>query len=200
MKHSITLFLFLSIFSALHGEHEIFHQLEEVSSCVIHAPWRDSYSNNIKPCTDSQEKKPCPFCKEIQANSDEQFFILRRFKYNVVSLNIFPYAKGHILIIPLEHVAHLNQLSSEARAEIIELANLSLVIVQKVYKFPGANIGFNIGAIAGSTIPDHLHLHVVPRLETPSFMPVIANTSVATFDLRKVYKELKDEFDAIVMG
>ena len=132
----------------------------------------------------------------MNAGDDEKYFILKRGEHCVVTLNLFPYAKGHLLIIPYEHKPTLNDFSPAARAELMELANLSLNILNKKYGFPGANVGFNIGRCAGASIPEHLHMQVVPRRNHEvSFIYVIGNTPVSGVNLRTLYQELKPEFD-----
>src|SRR5579872_3353472 len=73
----------------------------------IYAPWRSRY-------LESNTKGSCPFCAAIAANTDEKYLILRRFTHHIVILNLNPYSKGHLLIIPFHHTAKLYELSAEA--------------------------------------------------------------------------------------
>lgn len=190
--------LLLLIGALLQAQDDIFQLVEQKCAMpILYAPWRQAYPFLQKKSVNPQEKKQCPFCREMQANDDERYFILRRFKYNLVALNIFPYSKGHLVIIPLEHKAHLKDFSPTARAEMMELANLSLEILEQHYQVTSANVGFNIGAIAGASVTEHLHLHIVPRSIIPAFMQIIGKTEVMSFDLKEVYSELKIFFDAI---
>lgn len=191
------IYFFMLIVTSSYAQNSIYSRLEKSDRSFLYAPWRDVYSSSKKEYTQNKEKEQCPFCGQMEENDDEKNFILRRFKYNLVALNLFPYEKGHLLIIPLEHKDSLKNFSSEARAEMIELATVSLKILEDLYAIPGANIGLNIGYLAGASVPGHLHIHVIPRTGIKSFLYIIGNTDVVTFDFKKVYKELKKSFDEL---
>lgn len=187
--------LWIGIISA---QEDVFQLVEQQCAVpIIYAPWRQAYPFLQKKSGVDQEKKKCPFCREMQEEDDEHYFILRRFNYNLVALNIFPYAQGHLVIIPLEHRAQLKDLSPQARTEMMELATISLEILEQQYGVTSANVGLNIGTTAGASIADHLHMHIVPRSIIPAFMQVIGRTEVVSFDLRDVYSKLKLLFDTI---
>jgi len=63
-----------------------------------------------------------------------------------------------------------------------------------VYGPHGFNIGMNLGASAGAGLPDHLHIHVVPRWTgDTNFMPVIAGTGVVPDALKEIAAKLRAE-------
>lgn len=167
---------------------------------TLYAPWRTAYATD----RDSKTKKEgaqaheCVFCAKIQEADDQNNFIIRRFKHSAVLLNLFPYNPGHLLIIPLTHTARLHDLSSEMRAEIIELVSHSSALLETVLHAQGINSGLNIGKAAGAGIPSHLHWHVLPRWSgDTNFMPLIAQTKVFSINLNQMYDDLKPHFEAI---
>ncbi len=74
----------------------------------------------------------------------------------------YPVSKGHVLIIPKEHVKNYFEASDILRKEI-DIAIFKLKeILDKEYNPDGYNIGINNGITAGQTI-FHLHVHLIPR-------------------------------------
>jgi len=58
-------------------------------------------------------------------------------------------------------------------------------------KAQGFNIGLNLGECAGAGVPDHLHLHIVPRWNgDTNFMPILSNIRTISEGLRGLYDKL----------
>ena len=52
-------------------------------------------------------------------------------------------------------------------------------------------MGLNLGAAAGAGVPDHLHVHVLPRWEADSnFMTAVAETRVIPEPLAETWRKL----------
>ena len=172
--------------------------LPGVSMDILYAPWRDKYvKHSGKDKNDISE--PCVFCAIfLEQDSAHHEFILKKTEHAVVLLNIYPYNGGHLLIIPLQHAANLDELSKQARAEIIELVSASAAILKDRLQTEGVNAGLNLGRASGAGIPEHLHFHVVPRwLGDTGFMTTIGQTRNVSVDLKKTYEELKPAFQAL---
>jgi len=168
---------------------------------ILYAPWRDSYVCSTKNDHDLLEKN-CVFCRLLAFEGDkaDENFILKKTEHALVLLNLYPYNGGHILIIPHEHKANLEDLNLLARLELMELVTASIVIVKKVLGAQGINAGLNLGRAAGAGIPSHLHFHVVPRWSgDTSFITTIGNTKNISVDLKRIYKDLKPSFDALLL-
>jgi ATP adenylyltransferase len=185
------------IFDTISGK--IIACLQGVSMDILYAPWRDAYVTKSKENQGSLPEDYCVFCDKLaDTNQDSKNFILKKTKHAFVILNLYPYNGGHLLILPLQHVAHLEDLSKEIRAELMELMSASIVILKNVLGAQGVNAGLNLGRASGAGIPSHLHLHVVPRwVGDTSFITVIGNTKNVSVDLEKIYTNLKPAFEAL---
>jgi ATP adenylyltransferase len=163
----------------------------------LYVPWRQKYSKENK---NENTKKECPFCRIFSQDKseDRKNFILKRFKHSAVVLNLYPYNAGHLMVIPLKHSAQLNELPDEALNEIMQLTSKSCEILQKELNAQGINIGLNLGRDAGAGVPNHLHMHVLPRWQgDTNFMALLAETKPISFDLNEIYNDLISYFDSI---
>ncbi|BDC35048.1 hydrolase [Candidatus Dependentiae bacterium Noda2021] len=164
----------------------------------LYTPWRSSYASNVQSFKDPHATSDqCVFCCQLRTANDEKNHILRRYKHSYLVMNKFPYNAGHLLILPLEHVQSLDQLSPEARAEIMELTSAAVNVLQNAINAQGVNVGINLGRAAGAGIPSHLHVHVLPRWQgDTNFLPAIAHVKTISFDLDEIYHKLKPFFDS----
>lgn len=161
----------------------------------LYAPWRSPYSSSIDKAKQDKSAVDCVFCIEDQHQSDESHFILKRYQHCYAILNKYPYNAGHLMIIPFAHVQDLDGLEQKARHEIMDVITHSVEIIKKKLKCHGVNAGLNIGRASGAGIPEHLHMHVLPRWEgDTNFLPTLANTKVISFDLQEIYDLLKSDF------
>ena len=132
----------------------------------IWAPWRIEYIKAEKPAG-------CILCDKPEEKKDKENYILYRGKKNFIMLNCYPYNPGHLLIAPYRHIGNMEELTEEERNEHYELVIRSIVVLKKVMKPAGFNIGANLGKVAGAGIEDHFHSHIVPRWQGDNnFMPV----------------------------
>ncbi len=165
----------------------------------LYAPWRSGYAADADVGKqDHATAQQCVFCNHLADNTDEKHFIFRRFKYNFIMLNLFPYNAGHLMVLPLEHKATLDDIHPQARTELMELTTSSVRIVSQVLKAQGVNIGMNLGKAAGAGIPSHAHMHILPRwVGDTNFLPTIGHTKQISFDLVEIYTQLKPAFDEL---
>jgi ATP adenylyltransferase len=162
----------------------------------LYAPWRRLYAY------DAEKKKDvplieCVFCHfAAHAEEDGKNFVLKRYEYSFVLLNLYPYNGGHLLIVPYQHTDTLFKLDSRERAELMEVSSGAMLILNNVLSPHGFNMGINIGGkAAGGSIPEHLHMHLLPRWHgDTSFLPTLADTKPISENLLLLYTELKKFF------
>jgi ATP adenylyltransferase len=109
-------------------------------------------------------------------------------------LNLYPYNNGHVIVAPSRHIRDFKALADREVADIFKSLRQVIYLLDKILKPQGYNLGMNIGKCSGAGIPNHLHLHIVPRWQADTnFMPVISNAKVISQSLDELYRTLKKE-------
>jgi len=127
--------------------------------------------------------------------ADEQSFIIHRGEQCFVILNAFPYSTGHMLVLPYREVGELELLTDSERDEIWRLVERSVRVLKKEYSPQGINVGINIGATAGGSVSQHLHVHVLPRWGgDTNFMVTVATTKILPEALDVTAARLRNRF------
>ncbi|MBL6634138.1 MAG: HIT domain-containing protein [Thermoleophilia bacterium] len=143
------------------------------------------------------EGPQCVFCELPAQGDDVQALILARGQHCFVIMNAYPYASGHLMVVPYSHLDRLTDMPPDAVAEMMELARAAQVVLSEAMHPHGFNLGMNQGSAAGAGIADHLHLHLVPRWSgDTNFMPVTGDVRVMPQSLEETYAMLKPGFDA----
>lgn len=166
----------------------------------LYCPWRSEYVDKEAHTKGEHTSSDiCVFCSQFSDPNDRKNLILKRFKNVAIVMNKYPYNAGHLLVLPFEHKSRPSDLLKEIRFDLMEAVNLSIQALEKSLKKPdGFNIGINLGKSAGAGIPAHLHIHVLPRWQgDTNFLPMLCDTKQISFDLFKMYDDLKIEFDKI---
>lgn len=160
------------------------------------APWRMQYIEH--PPRDAKSgPSGCIFCDFPAEDNDAERLIVHRGERAFVILNGFPYNNGHLMVVPFEHNSQLHALLPETAQEITQLTQLSLRVLERVYRPEGFNIGINQGDAAGAGIGAHLHQHIVPRwVGDTNFMPVVADVRVLPEALSGSYERILEGFQA----
>lgn len=152
------------------------------------APWRMQY------VTGAAKTEGCIFCEKWKADADADNLLLCRGETCFTILNLFPYNNGHLMVVPVRHVADIVDLTPAEHAELFRQMQRSVSALRETMRPHGFNVGFNLGQAAGAGIADHLHLHVVPRWTgDTNFMPVLGDTRVISEALEETYQKLKKE-------
>ena len=143
-------------------------------------------------------KEPgCIFCRypaEDPAHYPERYVLCVRADAFVM-LNKYPFASGHLMVVPRRHASDLGELNPDEHAALFELVRASASALKIAVNAEGVNIGINLGASAGAGIAEHLHVHIVPRWRGDmNFMPVIADLRVMPEALDATFSRLAPYF------
>ena len=161
----------------------------------LYCPWRNKYIENRDK---KENKNQCVFCDKIKTKKIDESYILYKTEHSIVILNLYPYNAGHLLVIPAKHCSDLSVLSKQSKQDVMETISISTEILQKTLSCEGINVGINLGKASGAGIPEHLHVHILPRWDgDTNFLPTLANTKQISFDLNDTYKKLKPAFDSL---
>ena len=155
------------------------------------APWRMAYITQ-------EPREGCLFCRAIADPSDpDAALVVWRPEGAIVMLNKFPYNAGHVMVAPAAHKGDLAELSEDESRALMRALARTIKVLREALKPEGFNVGANIGRVAGAGIPDHVHLHVVPRWNgDTNFMPVLSEVKVVNEHLEQTAEKLKRAFSS----
>jgi ATP adenylyltransferase len=153
------------------------------------AGWRAGYVSD--PETGSTDTE-CVMCKIVGVTDDEAALVLERTPETVAVMNLYPYGSGHLLVATTRHAASFEDLNDDELVAVARAQVRALRAIRAAYNPDGVNLGVNIGRAAGAGIPDHLHVHVLPRWTgDTNFMTAVAEARVMAEDLQTGYDKLK---------
>ena len=158
------------------------------------AGWRAEYVTGFGPEGNNPPSKGESIFSRILASGlpDEETHIVHRGSLCFVILNAYPYANGHCLVLPYRQVANLEDLTDAERDELWLTVRDATLAVKKAYAPAGMNVGLNLGAAAGGSVSQHLHVHLVPRwVGDTNFTVAIANTKVLSETLTSTAARLR---------
>ncbi|MEV1295147.1 HIT domain-containing protein [Pseudonocardia sp. NPDC049635] len=150
----------------------------------------------IKGTTDTG----CPFCRiargeslEESADPDADNLVVARGDEVFALLNLHPYNPGHLMVLPYRHVGDLEELTDSESAELMDFTRQAVVTMKKVAAPHAFNVGLNLGHLAGGSLADHLHQHIVPRWGgDANFIAVVGQTKV----IPQLLAETRDQLAA----
>jgi ATP adenylyltransferase len=179
-------------------------------------PWRYNYvtaaESAVRPGVPSAlgawpGDKGCVFCNliasvdhAVEAGMDREAAeaaggIVLRAEHCFVCLNAYPYTSGHVIVLPYAHLDRLATLPLETAHELVELAQRTERVLDRVYTPHGFNFGLNVGQAAGAGVAGHIHLHAMPRwVGDTNFMTTVAETRVLPEALESTWKRLRAAF------
>ncbi len=100
----------------------------------------------------------CVFCDIVARRAPA--WIVYEDSTTVAFLDIFPFTRGHLLVIPKRHGPRLTDIPFEDQMALVR--TLDEVCRRAERLAPDYNVALNAGARAGQIV-FHVHFHVIPR-------------------------------------
>jgi ATP adenylyltransferase len=137
----------------------------------------------------------CIFCRKARGADDTADHVLYRGQHVFVTLNLFPYNNGHMMVVPYAHIARLVDLEEPGALELMTVTQRCLEVLRQAFNPQGFNLGMNIGSAAGAGIAEHIHQHIVPRWGgDTNFLTTIGETRTIPEWIDQTYERLKPLF------
>ncbi len=157
------------------------------------AGWRHEYINAAFG-QDLQDGEGSLFERILGSGlSDEEAYVVVRGPLVSALLNAYPYNSGHLLILPNRAVPALADLTGDEESALWRTVRLGVSAIETAYAPEGVNIGLNLGRAAGAGVPEHLHVHCLPRWSgDTNFMTAVAETRVLPEPLDVTWRRLRD--------
>jgi ATP adenylyltransferase len=163
------------------------------------AGWRLEY---VASATDEERAggtgesgaEECVFCRiAASGEPNAENGIVWRDELIYAVLNAYPYASGHLLVMPVRHMSGLDELTDPESAGLWAAVRAAASAISSAYEPDGLNMGANLGRAAGAGIPRHLHLHVLPRWSgDTNFMTSVAGVRVMPEALTESWRRLHE--------
>lgn len=148
---------------------------------ALQAPWRLEYLESIdakekasagrgaQPLSPAPQASSAPstgsFLRDywLTPENDVTNHVIIRTGEGLILLNAYPYANGHLLVALGDARPTLLDYEPGQRAALWRLTELATDLLQRTLEPQGINLGINQGRAAGAGVPQHLHVHLVPR-------------------------------------
>ena len=158
------------------------------------AGWRSEYIDEVTSPSSGGDARTSVFRRILESGlPDDETHIVWRGDVTFAILNRYPYISGHLLVMPYREVGELEELSVDEHTELWQAVTDAVRAIKRAYRPDGLNIGMNLGTAGGAGVPEHLHVHVMPRWNADSnFMTAVAETRVLPEALPVTWAKLRE--------
>jgi ATP adenylyltransferase len=156
------------------------------------AGWRREYVASASEADRRSAEGECVFCRLAASGPPSpDSGVVWRGELTFAVLNAYPYASGHLLVMPVRHAPELEGLTEPESADLWVATRRALAAITAAYDPDALNMGANLGRAAGAGIPGHVHLHVLPRWSgDTNFMTSVVGVRVMPESLIDSWKRL----------
>jgi ATP adenylyltransferase len=160
---------------------------------ALFAPWRQEYVEKVDAAPPKQVGSGSFLLDNwLAPQLDERNNVVHRGEHGLILLNKFPYTGGHLLVALGEPRPRLLDYAPLQRAALWSLVDLAADILERALAPQGINIGINQGRAAGAGVPQHLHVHLVPRWSGDvNFMEAVGQVRVIPASLPAMAARLR---------
>jgi diadenosine tetraphosphate (Ap4A) HIT family hydrolase len=162
------------------------------------AGWRSAgFTKSTDPSGMKAPTEPgCVFCRIVASEAPlAEKMVLEQSNGIMVLMNLYPYTSGHLMVIPERHTDGIAGLSDDESDTLWAMTRKADAAVRRTFHPDGTNVGINQGRGAGASIPDHLHVHIVPRwANDTNFMTTVADTRVMIETIHRSYERLAENW------
>jgi ATP adenylyltransferase len=153
------------------------------------AGWRTEY---VSTAGATPGDGGCVLCRILASDeSPDVTYVVRRDGICAAVLNAYPYTSGHLMVLPVRHVAELEDLDAAESGALWALLSDAVRALKAAYQPHGLNVGVNLGRAAGAGVPGHFHVHCLPRWDgDTNFMTSVAEARVLPESLAASYERL----------
>jgi len=134
----------------------------------------------------------CPICDWM----DEDKLVIYQDKHVVVFLNSEPTVEGHVLVVPRQHYAIMEQVPTDVFEYMFVVANRVSALIFELLGAQGSNILVNNGISAGQDIA-HFYINIIPRKENDGLNFRWPPLQIAQDDMESIVAKVKDKCDYI---
>lgn len=142
--------------------------------------------------------KGCILCLVRDDSEDVDKLVVHQTEHFIVSLNLYPYNPGHLIVFPRRHITDIREYTRKEQQELDALIPICLDALDR-YGNPSAyNIGYNMGLSAGASI-EHVHLHIIPRYPKEiGIAELVGGSRVLVQDPKDTLVQLKEIFRSLL--
>ncbi|MDD3628073.1 MAG: HIT domain-containing protein [bacterium] len=140
----------------------------------------------------------CILCSIRDNDPRVQSLEIYRSQSFLITLNLFPYNPGHVMIFPIRHIVDVRDFTDSEWLELKKLQNTVLTLLNKEYGAESFNIGVNQGEFSGASI-EHIHYHLVPRYKNEiGIVEILSGTKILVESPDKTVEKLRKSIKKLI--
>jgi histidine triad (HIT) family protein len=130
-------------------------------------------------------REPCIFCEIVGGRAPAH--VVYEDAATLAFLDIFPFTRGHLLVVPKRHVDRLVDLAPAEYSTFLGAVVQTCRQVERLTR--DYNVGLNQGPLAGQIV-FHLHFHVIPRYNDGNPFGQTPRTRLESGDATGIVRDL----------